>query len=71
MDTKVLACQRAIIAKIRIKTIHMILAYGGMLKDLEQKVDENGIYKKGFLLHRYRITDFGITRATDACLRGL
>lgn len=47
------------------------LASGGMLKDLEQKVDESGIYKKGFLLHRYRITDFGITRASDACLRGL
>lgn len=47
------------------------LASGGMLKDLEQKVDESGIYKKGFLLHRYTITDFGIARASNACLRGL
>jgi hypothetical protein len=45
------------------------LASGGMLKDIEQKVDEDGIYKKGFLLHRYVITDFGKTRGSDACLR--
>lgn len=45
------------------------LASGGMLKDVEQKVDEVGIYKKGFLLHRYMITDFGKTRGSDACLR--
>lgn len=47
------------------------LASGGMLKDVEQKVDEGGIYKKGFLLHRYTITDFGKVRASDACLRGI
>ncbi|RPJ50207.1 MAG: hypothetical protein EHJ95_07570 [Methanobacteriota archaeon] len=47
------------------------LASGGMLKDLEQKVDEEGIYKKGFLLHRYVITDFGRVRGSDACLKGL
>lgn len=45
------------------------LASGGMLKDVEQKVDEDGVYKKGFLLHRYVITDFGKTRGSDACLR--
>lgn len=45
------------------------LASGGMLKDVEQKVDEEGIYKKGFLLHRYVITDFGRVRGSDACLR--
>ncbi|KKH95337.1 hypothetical protein EO95_15595 [Methanosarcina sp. 1.H.T.1A.1] len=45
------------------------LASGGMLKDVEQKVDEDGIYKKGFLLHRYVITDFGKSRGSDACLR--
>jgi len=45
------------------------LASGGMLKDVEQKVDEDGIYKKGFLLHRYVITDFGKARGSDACLR--
>jgi hypothetical protein len=47
------------------------LASGGMLKDLDQKVDEEGIYKKGFLLHKYVITDFGRTRGSDACLRNL
>ena len=47
------------------------LASGGMLKDVEQKVDEEGVYKKDFLLHRYTITDFGKVRASDACLRGL
>jgi hypothetical protein len=45
------------------------LASGGMLKDMEQKVDDNGIYKKGFLLHKYVITDFGRVRGSDACLR--
>ncbi|WP_406655945.1 hypothetical protein V7O62_08875 [Methanolobus sp. ZRKC2] len=44
------------------------LASGGMLKDVEVKVDEDGIYKKGFLLHRYVLTDFGRARAADACL---
>ena len=47
------------------------LASGGMLKDLEQKVDEDGIYKKDFLLHRYVITDFGKIRGSDACVRNL
>jgi len=45
------------------------LASGGMLKDVEQKVDEAGIYKKDFLLHKYVITDFGKVRGSDACLR--
>ncbi len=47
------------------------LASGGMLKDLMQKVDEDGIYKKGFLLHRYVITDFGKIRGSDACVRNV
>jgi hypothetical protein len=45
------------------------LASGGMLKDIEQKVDEAGIYKKDFLLHKYVITDFGKIRGSDACMR--
>jgi hypothetical protein len=45
------------------------LASGGMLKDVEQKIDEEGIYKKDFLLHKYVITDFGKSRSADACLR--
>ena len=44
------------------------LASGGMLKDVEVKVDEEGIYKKGFLLHKYVLTEFGTIRAADACL---
>jgi len=44
------------------------LASGGMLEDVEVKVDEEGIYKKGFLLHKYVLTDFGRIRAADACL---
>ncbi|WP_440954334.1 hypothetical protein ACSAZK_11855 [Methanosarcina sp. Mfa9] len=45
------------------------LASGGMLKDVEQKVDDKGVYKKDFLLHKYAITDFGKVRGSDACLR--
>lgn len=45
------------------------LTSGGMLKDIEQKVDEKGIYKKDFLLHKYVITDFGKIRGSDACMR--
>ncbi|MGB9928867.1 MAG: hypothetical protein ACPK85_10755 [Methanosarcina sp.] len=45
------------------------LASGGMLKDLEQRIDEEGIYKKDFLLHKYVITDFGRVRGSDACVR--
>lgn len=44
------------------------LASGGMLKGIETKVDEEGIYKKGFLLHKYVITDFGKLRASNVCL---
>ncbi len=44
------------------------LASGGMLEDIETKVDEEGIYKKGFLLHKYALTEFGKVRAADACL---
>ena len=44
------------------------LASGGLLKDVEVKVDEEGVYKKGFLLHKYVITDFGKVRAENACL---
>lgn len=39
-----------------------------MLKGLESKVDDKGIYKKGFLLHKYAITDFGKIRASNVCL---
>ena len=43
------------------------LASGGMLKDLEQKVDTEGIHKKNFLLHKYVITDFGKEKAAPFC----
>ena len=45
------------------------LASGCLLEAVETKVDEDGIYKKGFLLHKYIITDFGKTRAADAGLK--
>ncbi|MDK2892551.1 hypothetical protein [Methanohalophilus sp.] len=35
------------------------LLSAGMIEDLEQQVDEDGVFKKDFLLHKYRITDFG------------
>ncbi|MDO9517445.1 MAG: hypothetical protein Q7J10_05270 [Methanosarcinaceae archaeon] len=44
------------------------LASNGLLKDIEVKVDEKGIYKKGFLLHKYSITPVGQARAVNACL---
>ncbi|WNY29127.1 hypothetical protein MmiEs2_13430 [Methanimicrococcus stummii] len=46
------------------------LASGGMLSDIEQKVDTEGIYKKDFLLHKYVITDFGREKAESACAQG-
>ena len=45
------------------------LASGGMLADLEQKVDTEGIYKKNYLLHKYAITDFGREKAESACAK--
>lgn len=45
------------------------LASGGMLKDVKQEIDEDGSYKKGFLLHNYVITDFGKTRSSDIGLK--
>lgn len=41
------------------------LASGAMLETTESKVDDQGIYKKGYLIHKYVITDFGKTRASD------
>lgn len=45
------------------------LASGGMLADIDQKVDSDGIYKKNFLLHKYVITDFGREKAESACAK--
>jgi len=42
------------------------LASGGMLSDIEQKVDTEGIYKKNFLLHKYVITNLGKEKAENA-----
>ena len=47
------------------------LVSGGMLTSVDEKVDEGGVYKKGFLLQKYAITDFGKLRASDCCLRNL
>ncbi|WNY25534.1 hypothetical protein [Methanolapillus millepedarum] len=44
------------------------LASGGMIKDVEQAVDDKGINKKGFLMHRYVITDLGKDKVEHACI---
>ena len=43
------------------------LAAGGMLEEVDAKVDESGEYKPGAVLHKYKITDFGRTRANESC----
>lgn len=45
------------------------LVSGGMLADVEQRVDTEGIYKQNFLLHKYVITDFGKEKAQSACAK--
>jgi len=35
------------------------LSTGGFLNDIGQKVDTDGLHKKGFLLHKYVITKAG------------
>ncbi|WNY26432.1 hypothetical protein [Methanolapillus ohkumae] len=44
------------------------LASGGMIKDVEQAVDDKGVSKKGFLMHRYVITDFGKEKVKNVCI---
>jgi hypothetical protein len=43
------------------------LAAGGMVKEIEVKMDD-GTYKKDALLHKYVITDFGKVRSKDTCI---
>jgi hypothetical protein len=43
------------------------LAAGGMIKEIDVKLDD-GTYKKDALLHKYVITDFGRVRAKDTCV---
>ena len=43
------------------------LAAGGMIKEIDVKLDD-GTYKKDALLHKYVITDFGKVRAKDTCV---
>jgi hypothetical protein len=43
------------------------LAAGGMLKETDVKMDDEGKYKAGALLHKYVITDFGKVRANESC----
>ena len=47
------------------------LVSGGMLSGVDEMIDEEGIYKKGFLMQKYAITDFGKLRASDCCIRNL
>ncbi len=44
------------------------LSSGGLLKIDDSRLDEEGIYKKNFVLYKYSITDFGRTRASESCL---
>ena|GEM_PF-439745 len=46
------------------------LASGGMISDVEQKMDTEGIYKKNFLLHKYVITNLGKEKTAGACALG-
>lgn len=43
------------------------LAAGGMLKEVNAKLDSGGSYKKGAVLHKYVITAYGKTRANETC----
>ncbi|RNI13906.1 hypothetical protein EFE42_04580 [Methanohalophilus sp. RSK] len=44
------------------------LAAIGFIKEVDLKVDDEGAYKKGFLLHKYVITEDGKARLSDACM---
>jgi len=45
------------------------LASGGMLSEVEQKVDTEGVYKKNFLVRKYVISDLGKEKAASACAK--
>ncbi|MDY0388428.1 MAG: hypothetical protein RBT65_15165 [Methanolobus sp.] len=47
------------------------LVSGGMLTGTDEKIDKEGNYKKGTLLQKYMITDFGKIRASECCIRFL
>jgi hypothetical protein len=42
------------------------LASNGLLRSIESKVDEDGSYKKGYMLNKYVLTDIGKSRAVYA-----
>ncbi|ADE37173.1 hypothetical protein [Methanohalophilus mahii] len=44
------------------------LAAVAFIKEIDAKVDDEGVHKKGFLLHKYVITDVGKARLSDACM---
>ncbi len=44
------------------------LAAIGFIKEVDLKVDDEGVHKKGFLLHKYVITDDGKARLANACM---
>ncbi len=45
------------------------VAAGGMLKEIEVMIDAEGTYKRGALLHKYEITEFGIDRLKDCLIK--
>jgi len=44
------------------------LSSGALLKVDDYRLDEEGIYKKNFLVYKYSITDFGRARSSESCL---
>lgn len=44
------------------------LSSGGLLKIDDFRLDEEGIYKKNYVIYKYSISDFGRTRASESCL---
>ncbi|MCL2862601.1 MAG: hypothetical protein FWE54_00665 [Methanimicrococcus sp.] len=42
------------------------LASNGLIMSVESKVDEEGTYKKGFMMHKYVLTDVGKDRCVYA-----
>ncbi|ODV49902.1 MULTISPECIES: hypothetical protein [Methanohalophilus] len=47
------------------------LAAVSFIKEVDLKVDDEGVYKKGFLLHKYVITEDGKARLSEACMNAI
>lgn len=47
------------------------LAAIGLIKQVDLKIDEGGMYRQGSLLHKYEITNEGKARLSQACMYAL